>query len=109
MKKFAPIFLIVAVIAIIGYFDSSQFAEKEAAITSFPLPTDDTTSANATNDQESEQSKQVPILETKLVDVTEDAGYVVEVYREFEVYKDEEGEIIERIPTENYQYLRYKE
>ncbi|MGM0876280.1 MAG: hypothetical protein ACQEWV_16290 [Bacillota bacterium] len=108
MKKFAPIFIIVATIAIIGYFDSALFAEKEDLISSFPIPTEGTASATISNEN-NEQSQQKPILETKLVDITEDDGYVVEVYREYEVYKDEEGNIIENKPTENYQYLRYKE
>jgi hypothetical protein len=105
LKKFAPIFIIVAIIAIIGYFDSAFFAEKEDAIASFPLPAEEIASATS----EIEQSQQIATLETKLVDVTEDDGYVVEVYREYEVFKDEAGNIIESIPTENYQYLRYKE
>jgi hypothetical protein len=109
LKKIAPILFIIATIAIIGYFDSAQFVEKEDAITSFPVPTEETASANASSDQDSQEPYQHPFLETKLVDVTEDDGYVVEVYREYEVYKDKEGNIIERKPTENYQYLRYKE
>jgi hypothetical protein len=110
LKKFAPIFIIVATIAIIGYFDSALFAEKEDAIASFPLPAEEIASATtATEQQENEQSQQIATLETKLVDVTEDEGYVVEVYREYEVIMDETGNIIESVPTENYQYLRYKE
>ncbi|MGM7719313.1 hypothetical protein [Metabacillus sp. Hm71] len=109
MKKFAPIFIIVATIAIIGYFDSAIFAEKEEAITSFPLPVEDTASAASSNEETDEQSPQLPTLETKLVDITMEDGYVVEVYREYEVYKDEEGNIIDTVATDNYQYLRYKE
>ena len=109
MKKIAPILIIVATIAIIGYMDSPLFAEREDAITSFPVPTDETASANASNDQSNQESQQVPQLESKLIEITEDDGYVVEVYREYEVYKDREGNIIESKPTENYQYLRYKE
>jgi hypothetical protein len=108
LKKFAPIFIVVT-IAIIGYFDSPLFAEKEDAISSFPTLTEETASANASNEQDIEQSQQLPTLEIKLVEITEDEGYVVEMYREYEVYKDDEGAIIESIPTENYQYLRYKE
>jgi hypothetical protein len=101
--------MIIILIAIIGYFDSPLFAEKEDSISRIPLPTDETASANASNEQSSEESQQLPILETKLVDITEEDGFVVEVYREYEVIKDEEGNIIESTPTENYQYLRYKE
>jgi hypothetical protein len=109
LKKFAPIFIIVTTIAIIGYFDSALFAEKEDAIASFPLPEEEIASATSSSEQENNQPQQIASLETKLVDVTEDDGYVVEVYREYEVFKDEAGNIVESIPTENYQYLRYKE
>lgn len=109
MKKIAPIFMIMIIITIIGYFDSPLFADKEEAISRIPLPTDETESAAASNDQSSEESQQPTVLESKLIDITEEDGYIVEVYREFEVVKDEEGNIIESTPTENYQYLRYKE
>lgn len=33
--------------------------------------------------------------------------YWVETYREYEIYKDEKGNIIEAIPTSNFDYIRY--
>ena len=104
-----PFLILAAIIAIIGYLDSPLFTDREQAITSLPIPTEETASANASNDQGNQESKQTPLLESKLVNITEDDGYIVEVYREYEVYKDAEGNILERKPTENYQYLRYKE
>ena len=109
MKKITPLLILAATIAIIGYLDSPLFADREQAITSLPIPTEETTSANASNDQSNQEAEQTPLLENKLVDITEDDGYIVEVYREYEVYKDADGNILERKPTENYQYLRYKE
>lgn len=109
MKKMTSLLILVAIIAIIGYLDSPLFTDREQAITSLPIPTEETASANAANDQSNQEAEQAPLLENKLVDITEDDGYIVEVYREYEVYKDAEGNIIERKPTENYQYLRYKE
>lgn len=105
MKKIAPIIILLA-IAAIGYLDSPQFAEKEQAVTSFPLPEEEATSANTT---EAEEPVILPELENQLVDLKQEDGYAVEVYREYEVYKDEKGNVIDRIPTENYHYLRYKE
>jgi hypothetical protein len=35
-------------------------------------------------------------------------GYIVETYREYEIYKDKNGNTIERVPTANYDYFRYK-
>lgn len=35
-------------------------------------------------------------------------GYIVETYREYEIYKDQEGNIIKQVPTSNYDYIRYR-
>jgi len=104
LKKIAPV-IIVAVVAMIGYLDSPQFFEKEQAIVSIPVPADDAETATT----ETEESAALPEFENRLVDLKEEDGYAVEVYQEYEVYKDEQGNVIERIPTENYHYLRYKE
>ena len=105
MKKFAPL-LLVAIIVVIGYFDSPKFAEKEQAISTFPVPEEETTSATAA---EEEEIKGIPEPESRLVDMYLEDGYSVEVYQEYEVYKDEQGNVIERVATENYNYLRYKQ
>ncbi|WP_026560334.1 hypothetical protein [Bacillus sp. J37] len=106
MKKFAPLLLIAIAIVVIGYFDSPKFAEKEQAISTFPVPEEETTSATAA---EEEEIKGIPELESRLVDMYLEDGYSVEVYQEYEVYKDEQGNVIERVATENYNYLRYKQ
>ncbi|WP_087973269.1 hypothetical protein [Oceanobacillus rekensis] len=35
-------------------------------------------------------------------------GYRIEVYREYEIHEDEEGNRIKKVPTSNYNYLKYK-
>ena len=35
-------------------------------------------------------------------------GYIVETYREYEVHRDQDGNIIKQIPTSNYEYVRYR-
>jgi hypothetical protein len=51
----------------------------------------------------------LPELEMFLVGRDEVDGYVVETYREYELVKDSNGEIIEKTATENYEYIRYKQ
>ena len=33
---------------------------------------------------------------------------IVETYREYEIYKDENGQVVKKVPTSKYEYLRYK-
>jgi hypothetical protein len=35
-------------------------------------------------------------------------GYIVETHREYEIYKDQDGNIIKEVPTSNYNYIKYK-
>ncbi|XQY92641.1 hypothetical protein ACNRWW_04255 [Metabacillus sp. HB246100] len=104
MKRFAPLFLVLTIM-VIGFFDSPSFFKQEDSITSLPIPEEAVTSTSITED---EQSLELPELETKLVDVKEEDGYTLEVYQVFEVYKDEQGKVIESIPTSQFEYLKYK-
>lgn len=38
----------------------------------------------------------------------EDNGYIVQVYQEYEIELDENGQEVNREPTGNYEFLRYK-
>ena len=35
-------------------------------------------------------------------------GYIVETYREYEIYKDKDVNILNQVPTSNFNYLKYK-
>ncbi|WLR57403.1 hypothetical protein LC048_11420 [Mesobacillus subterraneus] len=35
-------------------------------------------------------------------------GYIVETHREYEIQRDEDGNIIKQMPTLNFEYIRYK-
>lgn len=35
-------------------------------------------------------------------------GYIIETYREYEVYRSADGKIIKQVPTSNFEYIRYK-
>ena len=43
-----------------------------------------------------------------LDDMKEMDDYIIETYREYKVHKDADGNVISRIPTSNYQYLKYE-
>jgi hypothetical protein len=43
------------------------------------------------------------IFEERMIE----GDYVIEEYREYEVSRDKNGEIIKSVPTSNYDYIRY--
>ena len=68
--------------------------------------------ANAEATEEVDESDEVAALNFSLELVLEDKsemdGYVVETYQEYEFYKDDHGNVVKKVPTSNYNYLRYK-
>ena len=53
--------------------------------------------------------EETPVLETFLVSQERVFGEVVETYREYEVYYDQHGQVVKKVPTPHYDYIRYKE
>lgn len=49
----------------------------------------------------------VPSLEYFFEEQFEQDGYIVETYREYEVYKNDIGQIEKKVPTSNYDYIKY--
>ncbi|WP_407270562.1 hypothetical protein [Radiobacillus sp. PE A8.2] len=48
-------------------------------------------------------------LEWVLEDTNTVGEYIVETYQEYEIYTDENGTVIQELPTANFQYLRFRE
>ncbi|MFS1512861.1 hypothetical protein VQL36_10565 [Chengkuizengella sp. SCS-71B] len=46
-------------------------------------------------------------LEKQLVDSKIDGEILIETFQEFEIYKNQYGEVVQIIPTSNFDYLRY--
>ena len=46
-------------------------------------------------------------IEEKLVKKAKVGGYIVETYREYEVYKDKDGNVSKKVPTSQYDELKY--
>lgn len=122
MKKLFSFGGVIIVLASLLYLESpySFINEKHVQILSTPyevLLADEkekemeavsSDSDEATSTDESEGPRiQDFVLEMILEDVSEVDGYVVETYREFEIYKDKNGQVINKVPTSNYDYIRY--
>ncbi|WP_042355830.1 hypothetical protein [Bacillus rubiinfantis] len=54
-----------------------------------------------------EPSQQEPELIEKLTKTEKDGNYIIETYQEYEVHKDQEGNVLEEIPTSKTETLRY--
>jgi len=54
-----------------------------------------------------DSSSDVPVLEEKLEKREKVDGYIIETYEEFEVYKDEDGNVIKSEPTGKTDSLKY--
>lgn len=67
---------------------------------------EESTEAYAHLEQESVPA--VSSVELELVDTYEKDGYMVEKYRKYEIYRNDDGVIVNKEPTSNYEFLRYK-
>ncbi|KKE77837.1 hypothetical protein NSA56_13455 [Oceanobacillus caeni] len=57
---------------------------------------------------EQESTPAMSSVELELVDTYEEDGYMVEKYRKYEVYRNDDGVIVKKEPTSNYEFLKYK-
>ncbi|MGE8206394.1 hypothetical protein ACQKP0_17945 [Heyndrickxia sp. NPDC080065] len=98
-KSLAAIFIICTLI-FLAYLNGKTENDLSNVHTSIPV----------FNDEQEETTEEGvnPIFEYKFIDSKKEDGYVIETYREYEVYKDRNGTVIKTIPTKNYNYLKYK-
>ncbi len=90
------------ILGIVAFIEAPLALENERVdfFTSIPVATEPENEAQL-------EAVSIISLETELVKKEIIDGYIVETYQEFEVIRDQEGEIIESVPTSNYNYLRY--
>lgn len=50
----------------------------------------------------------IPSLELKLVDTQVEDNEIIETYRQYEVYRDNNNKVIEMIALDEYEYLKYE-
>ncbi|XOK61978.1 hypothetical protein ACJ7K1_02260 [Paenibacillus elgii] len=67
-----------------------------------------TTGAFSTSGSSVNGAKQYSVFtQWKLADQYQDGSYLVEAYRQYEIYKDRNGKTVKTVPTENFNYIRY--
>jgi hypothetical protein len=94
------ILILILILGFAAYLDSPySFLNKNYSYTA-----DEPAVAQPMNQMESANT---PDTEEKLVKKEKVGGYIVETYREYEVYKDEEGNVTKKVPTSQYDELKY--
>lgn len=125
MKKIFSLSGIIIVLASLFYLESpySFINDKHMQISSTPYEVlladsmaqreSETVTSDSNTNQESAGKEEEGIhaqdfvLEKILEDTSEVDGYVVETYREYEIYQDKNGQVINKVPTSNFDYIRY--
>ena len=79
-------------------------AEEAEAVTSDSDVLED---ERNTGENESEEFMTNYTLEMLFEERMIEGDYIIEEFREYEVFRDENGNIIKSIPTSNYDYIRY--
>jgi hypothetical protein len=101
MKKYPMILFLIITLGVIAYLDSPySFINRDYSYstseTVMAQPIEQTKNANTT------------VIEEVLVSkVKANDGYIIETYREYEVYKNNDGEVTKRVPTSNEDTLKY--
>lgn len=96
----SAIFFLVALLGFTAYLDSPLSFLNRGYTYSASEPV-----AAALADQKSDSS--LPEVIEKLVKRTKESGYIVETYREYEVYRDPNGEVTKSVPTSKTDTLKY--
>ncbi|MFS0861898.1 hypothetical protein [Fredinandcohnia sp. 179-A 10B2 NHS] len=105
MEKFVALLGLLFIIFVIGVIESDDVIHYKNAIVVSDLPANEEVNAPVEEDEALEGL--IPTLEMELVDKEVIAGNTVETYREYEVYRNEDDEVIKKVPTDNYEYLEY--
>lgn len=127
MRKWLPITGFLFTILFLSYLESpySFINQEYTQVTSIPnevlLAEAQKENDPASQEQESEETSgnenvaegeeaaQNYSLEMVLESKSKKDGYIVETYREYQFYRDENGHVMKKVPTSNFNYLRYFE
>ncbi|WP_442598772.1 hypothetical protein [Neobacillus sp. D3-1R] len=114
MKKFITLIGLCAIFGSVIYLDSSTNLLLDDFRTSvlYPYAPEEVKAEMAeevdAQAQENDENALIPSLELLYENEEEIDGYIVETYREYEIYSDEKGNKIKQVPTSHFEYIRYK-
>lgn len=103
MKNMFLIVILIAVFAVVAFFDNFNDPIRSGVPIVSEENEEDNQEVNAAvHGGDLTQALEYRLEEKNIVD-----GYVIETYREYETYRDKDGNLIESSPTSKYDYLRY--
>jgi hypothetical protein len=100
MKKFLMIFFFSIILGIMAYLDSpySFINNNYSYLASQPV---------IAKPLEKPTSENLPVIEKVLDSTEKESGYIIETYREYEVYKDKNGKVVKKEPTSKMDILKF--
>ncbi|PLR97544.1 hypothetical protein [Bacillus sp. T33-2] len=108
MKKRFYILCLFISLVIVSYLESPYSVLNAKHSIFYNNPYEVELAKTVDSQTEDDTGSSIPSLEWKLEKEEESDDYIVQTYREYEVYKDSDGEIIKSTPTSNFEFLRYK-
>ncbi len=105
LNKFLVAIGILFIIFVTGVIEADDVYEYKNAISVSGMTSEEEVSANPEGNNSVEDV--LPELEMHYVNTEVVKGNKVEIYREYEIYRNEANEVIKKVPTENYEYLEY--
>lgn len=108
MKKYIAFIGIAAIIGITAYYENLYSPnDEETAYPYIPAVNEIDSEEEATAEIDPLEGL-VPEIELKYISEKEEDGYLLETYREYEVYRDKHGQIVKSVGTNHYETLKYK-
>lgn len=96
------VFVVVLLLAFIAYIQTPTASINKDQVLFYSANTEDAEVSSSL-----EELYGTPILEYKLEDTKEEDGFLIETYREYEIYKDKNGEVVKTVATDHTQFLQY--
>jgi hypothetical protein len=115
MNKFMAIIGVLVCLGLAFYYDSSTASLTKEFRSSILYTPEEIEAVTMPDENEVETTdvdqteSLIPTLEYILEGTEEVNGYLVETYREYEFYLDAKGNLIKKVPTNHFDFIRYKQ
>lgn len=94
--------MVIVLLAFIAYIETPTASINKNQVL-FYSPTNEDQEVSSNTDE----IFGAPELEYKLEETKEEDGFIVEVYREYEIYKNRQGDIVKTVATDNTEFIHY--